>query len=91
MPLKGLLSVKYVTPIELNIENTDMVMYQCNNIAYHWSNVSMELVEKSTNKQIKRKERYLALKTKAHLHITDRPLFKFLLMIDLVMLCAKIA
>jgi hypothetical protein len=30
-------------------------MFQCNNIAYHWSNVSMELVEKSQSKQAKRK------------------------------------
>ena len=66
-------------------------MFQCNNIAYHWSQVSMELVEKSPNKLIKKKERYLALKTITHLHIADRPLFKLLLMLDLVMLCAKIA
>lgn len=91
MPVKGLLSVKYVTAVELNIENTDLVMFQCNNIAYHWSSVSMELVEKSPSKPVKRKERFLALKTLAHLHVTDRPLFKLLLMLDLVMLCAKVA
>ncbi|CAM5999906.1 unnamed protein product [Sphagnum balticum] len=44
IPAKGLLCVKYVTNIELNIENTDLVMFQCNNIAYNWSNVTMELV-----------------------------------------------
>ena len=44
MAAKGLLIVKYITPIELSIENTDLVMFQCNNIAYHWSNVNMELV-----------------------------------------------
>jgi hypothetical protein len=51
----------------------------------------MELVEKSPNKLVKKKERYLSLKTITHLNITDRPLFKLLLMLDLVMLCAKIA
>lgn len=88
---KGLLVVKYVTPIELNIENTDLVMFQSNNIAYHWSSVSMELIEKSQNKLAKKKERYLSLKTIVHLTIEDRPLFKLLLMLDLVMLCAKIS
>lgn len=47
---KGIVSVKYITGIELNIENTDLIMFQCNSIAFHWSNVSMELVEKSPNK-----------------------------------------
>ena len=40
---------------------------------------------------VKKKERYLSLKTIAHLNVADRPLFKLLLMLDLVMLCAKIA
>ena len=88
---KGLLIVKYITPIELNLENTDLVMFQCNNIAYHWSNVNMELIEKSPNKLIKKKERYLSLKTITHINISDKILYKLLLMIDLVMLCAKIA
>lgn len=44
MPAKGIISVKYITAIELNIENTDLIMFQCNSIAFHWSNVSMELV-----------------------------------------------
>lgn len=44
VPSKGLLVVKYITPIELNIENTDLIMFQCNNVAYHWSSVNMELV-----------------------------------------------
>jgi len=91
MSNKGLLSVKYVTSIELSIENTDVVMFQCNNIAYHWANVSIELVERNQSKQVKRKERYLAIKTVANLHLSEKPLFKFMLMIDLVMLCAKIA
>ena len=91
IPSKYILSVKYITSIELNVENTDLIMFQCNNIAYHWSNVSMELVEKSPTKSNKRKDRYLCLKTLIHLNITDRPLFKLLLMIDLVMMAAKIA
>lgn len=70
MPGKGILSVKYITSIELNIENTDLIMFQCNSIAFHWSNVSMELVEKAPNKPVKRKERYLAFKTLSHLHIS---------------------
>lgn len=83
--------VKYITPIELNIENTDLIMFQSNHIAYHWSSVSMELIEKSPNKIAKKKERFLTLKTIAHISIEDRPLFKLLLMLDLVMLCAKIS
>lgn len=66
-------------------------MFQCNSIAFHWSNVSMELVEKTPNRPVKRKERFLALKTLSHLHISEKPLFKLLIMFDLVMLCAKIA
>ena len=45
-------------------------MFQCNSIAFHWSNVSMELVEKTPNRPVKRKERFLALKTLSHLHIS---------------------
>lgn len=48
-------------------------------------------MEKSVNKTNKKKERFLALKTITHLHMADRPLFKLLLMFDLVMLCAKLA
>lgn len=91
MPGKGIISVKYTTAIDLNIENTDLIMFQCNSIAFHWSNVSMELVEKVPNKPVKKKERYLAFKTLSHLHISERPLFKLLIMLDLVMLCAKIS
>lgn len=57
--------MKYITDIELNIENTDMIMFQCNNISFNWNTVSMELVEKGQSKTVKRKERFVAFKTLA--------------------------
>lgn len=38
---KSLLVVKYITSIELNIETTDLLMFLCNNIAFHWSYVTV--------------------------------------------------
>ena len=87
---KGIITIKYVTPIELNIENTDIITFQCNSISYFLSNVSMEIIEKVSNKTSNKKQKYLAIKTLAYLNTSERPLFKLLLMIDLVMLCAKI-
>lgn len=91
MASKGVLSVKYITPIQLNIDNTDLIMFQCNNIAFHWSNISIELYEKTTNVGQKKNQKYIALKTLTHMNLNERPITKLLLMIDLVMLSAKIA
>ena len=66
-------------------------MFQCNNISFNWNNVSMELVEKNQSKTVKRKERYVAFKTLAQFSAKEKPLFKILLLIDLVMICAKIS
>lgn len=87
---RGLLVVKYVTGVELNIENTDVTMLQCNNIAYHWSYATIELHERMSAKGSKKKERFVAFKTVAHLALADNPLLKLLAMVDLVMMCAKI-
>ena len=38
---KGVLSVRYVTSIELNIENTDLLMFHCNYLSYNWSNITL--------------------------------------------------
>jgi hypothetical protein len=51
----------------------------------------MELVEKTQNKSSKKKERFVAFKTLAQFSAKDKPLFKILLLIDLVMICAKIS
>jgi hypothetical protein len=50
----------------------------------------MEIIEKVNNKTSKKKEKFLAIKTLSYLNTSERPLFKLILMIDLVMLCAKI-
>jgi hypothetical protein len=51
----------------------------------------MELIEKNQSKTVKRKERYVAFKTLAQFSAKEKPLFKILLLIDLVMICAKIS
>lgn len=51
----------------------------------------MELVEKSHAKVPKRKERYVAFRTATQVSTTEHPFLKILLMLDLVMVCAKIA
>lgn len=68
-----------------------MIMFQCNNVAFHWSNISIEHYEKSTNLGQKKNQKFIALKTMAHMSLNERPITKLLLMIDFVMMCAKIA
>ena len=43
------------------------------------------------SKTNKRKERYVAFKTLAQFSPKEKPLFKILLLIDLLMICAKIS
>ena len=54
---KGVLSIKYITNIELNIENTDLLMFHCNYLSYSWNNVTLEFTERTSmaNKNNKRK------------------------------------
>ena len=88
---KGLLVVKYVTSIELNIENIDLTMIQCNNIAYYWSYATIELHQTTSPKALKNKQqRFIAFKTVAHLALAENPLLKLLTMVDLVMMVSKI-
>lgn len=41
---KDLLCVKYVTNIELNLENTDVMVSHCNYMSSNWNNISLEFV-----------------------------------------------
>lgn len=89
--MKGQLSVKYVTGLELGIENTDLLMFQSNSINYHFSAVSIEFVEKGQAKQVKKKDRFLGFKSVCQLMTTESPIFHMMLMVDLTMVCAKIS
>jgi len=84
-----LLCVKYVTKIELNIENMDVLMFHCNYMSYQWHNVTLEFVEKVASKN-KKKERILVFKTVTYPSVQERVIFKIFSMIDLIMIYAKI-
>lgn len=66
-------------------------MYQCNNFSSHWSSVSLELTEKEILKQGNKKSRFLVFKTVCCFNLSEKLIFNILLMIDLVMTCAKIS
>ena len=39
-PKRNLISVKYITDVEITVENHDALMYHCNNMMIEWNNVS---------------------------------------------------
>lgn len=62
--------IKYITNIELKIENTDFLMFQSNNIGSCGSSVAIELAEKSHLKKGNKKERFIIFKTTFSLQMT---------------------
>ena len=39
-PHRNLLCVKYITDVEITVENHDALMYHCNNMMLEWNNIS---------------------------------------------------
>lgn len=85
---KNMVVVKYITNIELNLENTDLLMFHCNYLSEGWEGVSLEFHEKNLSKS-KKKEKYLAFKTVSYLQ-QERIIFKILTMVDMLTLYGKI-
>lgn len=38
---KNMICVKYITTIELSLENTDLLMFHCNSMSYNWNSLSL--------------------------------------------------
>ena len=86
---RSMICVKYVTSIELNIENNDVLMFHCNYMSTQFDNISLEFYEKATKS--KKKDKFLTFKTISYISPPERVLLKILTMIDLVIVYAKLA
>lgn len=83
--------VKYVTPMQLNVENSDLLMFQFNNLSFDSSNVSLELYEKIEKIGLNNlKTRYLTFKATSWFARKEPPVEKILLLMDVAMITAKI-
>ena len=77
-----------MTPIELNVENTDVMMFHCNYMSRAWNSITLEFIERQT--KAKKKERLLAFKTISYISENDKILLKIFTMLDLLVLYAKV-
>lgn len=78
--------MKYITNLQLTVENSDLLMFQLNNLSFDSSNVSLELHERTVGAV---KQRVLAFKATSCFMKKEPPIDKILLMIDATMIAAK--
>ena len=87
---RNVISVKYISNVEINVENNDALMYHCNNMMLEWNNVSFEQAEKEQRTNSKKKEKCIAFKVVSYFNVKDSPFVNLLLLIDMAMIYGKV-
>lgn len=85
----NMLNVEYISNIEVSVENTDALIYYCNNMVLEMSNVTVEHIERESTKN-KRKERVPAFKVTTTLNPRENPFISVLFMIDRALIYGKV-